>query len=1042
MIRARTALGGCSFLPLLAALLLPGCATPVSAPPVRSIALGRNTLGEMCIATRADDDAAAPDDFDQTLYITCRSASVGRPLGAVRIVAATEERMRPLDAAFDCGAPAPMTIAGVAGQGARCRDRALGLTVIRFDARVGNRRLVADAAPAMVGGMEEAVAVVLRRPGAGRDATKALKPTVDFAALAAPAGDVAEAESGAFDPRAALAQGIGYSRRGLQVDASRVLNDALSRLPADADPALRAELQLEAGLADSNIRFGNSAQEHFAAADAIIAAPGAQTPLVRRKQDAYRALDLLNRRRFREALAALDALATGGVSADQPLLDPATLRVLNQSARVRGAASAVAVPDVAELSQVVLDAQTNWARSVALLAIGDTAAAGVALDRASRSFESLRAERIEQAPLLWLGARIERQRGRMAAQRGEWSTALASFDLALEYLRRGAIASAGTGTEPAIAETQLERASIFARSGASAAAVRAQYAEAVDALIAANATGGSAPAGLDGYLDLLIADAKGATPDDAEERFFRAIQATGEPAVARQLSQLRNVVSADPAIAGKVRERTELEREITRLRYAITAAPQTPGADAKALEAQRATAETRMFALDADLERNARYQSIDDRPTTIAELRRVLRPGEAFFKLVEINQRTYGTLVTGDRAFIYRVSGTPAETAALAKLGARIRDSIDGRQVTDGKLIPYRADESYALFRLLAGPSAEAMLAAKALVVDPAGPLSTLPIGVLVTARRPATPDPFDFSQTAFLAARVPISTAVSPRSFLVARAAAESAAAKPFVGLGEHQAPARAADTGRMISVGFGCSVPYAKLAAESRDFPPINKRELAIAADALGDPGAPMITDAAFNDTAIEARTDLADYQVLHFATHGLMEGQWGCPKSPPALVTSFGDADSDGLLSFSEIARLRLDANLVVLSACDTASGVRDESLARASGQEEAGATLEGLVRAFLTANARAVMATYWQASAEEDAQVFTRTFYATARAGTIGGALQTAQKTLIAQPKFSHPFFWAPYFIVGDSTKTLLSGPAAQVAAHGAAQGSAR
>ena len=125
-----------------------------------------------------------------------------------------------------------------------------------------------------------------------------------------------------------------------------------------------------------------------------------------------------------------------------------------------------------------------------------------------------------------------------------------------------------------------------------------------------------------------------------------------------------------------------------------------------------------------------------------------------------------------------------------------------------------------------------------------------------------------------------------------------------------------------------------------------------------------------------------------MLHFATHGLEEGQWGCAKSPPALVTSFGDENSDGLLSFSEIANLRLNANLVVLSACDTASGVRDEALARASGQEEAGSTLEGLVRAFLTANARAVLATYWQVSAEQESEDFIRTFYATARGATIG------------------------------------------------------
>ena len=132
-----------------------------------------------------------------------------------------------------------------------------------------------------------------------------------------------------------------------------------------------------------------------------------------------------------------------------------------------------------------------------------------------------------------------------------------------------------------------------------------------------------------------------------------------------------------------------------------------------------------------------------------------------------------------------------------------------------------------------------------------------------------------------------------------------------------------------------------------------------------------------------------------MLHFATHGLTEGQWGCAKSPPALVTSMGDAGSDGILSFNEIARLRLDANLVVLSACETASGLEPGRRRAPPGQEEAGNTLEGLVRAFLAANARAVLTTYWPISDEGESEALIEDFYRAARSGTIGDALRTAQ-----------------------------------------------
>jgi CHAT domain-containing protein len=362
------------------------------------------------------------------------------------------------------------------------------------------------------------------------------------------------------------------------------------------------------------------------------------------------------------------------------------------------------------------------------------------------------------------------------------------------------------------------------------------------------------------------------------------------------------------------------------------------------------------------------------------------------------------------------------------ELADGVRASIDG-QLDIGKLVPFDDARAYALFRLIAGPAESELMNARALVVDPSGPLERLPAAVLVTRydKKAAAlrSDPFDFSQTSFLASTATISTALSPRSFLTARALPPSRATRPFLGLGEHQ-PSPILGMAGMVKVGYGCMVDAGKLSALSAQFKPIDKSELTIAADALGANDAPQIVDAAFSDTAVEARDDLSQYAVVHFATHGLEEGQWGCPSSPPALVTSFGDANSDGLLSFSEIAGLHLDANLVFLSACDTAAGVKDEALARQSGQEEVGSTLDGLVRAFLTANARAVMATYWQVSAEKEGQEFIRTFYSSGRTRPIGAALQDAQRELMHQAAYSHPFYWAPYFVVGDSSKAMLAG----------------
>src|SRR3546814_14410932 len=81
-----------------------------------------------------------------------------------------------------------------------------------------------------------------------------------------------------------------------------------------------------------------------------------------------------------------------------------------------------------------------------------------------------------------------------------------------------------------------------------------------------------------------------------------------------------------------------------------------------------------------------------------------------------------------------------------------------------------------------------------------------------------------------------------------------------------------------------------------------------------------ATLLTGGAFTDTAVKDRSDLDQYRIIHFATHGLVTAPRPACPARPALVTSFGGGDSDGLLTFQEIFDLRIDADLVILSACD--------------------------------------------------------------------------------------------------------------------------
>lgn len=1036
------------------AVALSGCAGTRGLRGPDSFSLGRNAAGEPCTATRAWRDPVVNSELDQSWSIGCRNVAASRSLGSVRLIYQDHDRAA-IDRALRCGAPRAVTLAGIGEvEARRCYDKLLSSQTVYFTARQGSRVLIVSAGESVLGPAEEAARVITGRAALSRDTSRTVEPGLKVADLGAAPAEVVAAAAAEFDPAVALSDGISLNHKGLYIQASRVLNDALSRLAANTSPAIRAELLLEAGLADSNIKFNESAAEHFSEADTLLTGNAApRVVFLQRKRDAYRALDLLNQRKFREALVALDRLVSAPAPVGQPLQDATVVRLLNQPSRGSDVSNSIAVPETAALQQAVLDAQASWARSVALLALGDVPAARAALERAKTAYVPLTSERIDPTLILWLGAHLDRQEGRLQARARQYDAAIASFDRALNNLRRGALNTAGTGTEPAIAETSLERAGIIADKGGDPVRVRREYDQAIDALVLANETGGATtlPNGVERYLDLLVADSgKTATPE-TYERFFRAVQSVGEPAVARQLNQLQAVVTADPAIGVKVRDRAELEREVTRLRYEIQAQVQA-GQSTTALEQQRQTAEGKLLAVQAELGASAKFRSINDTPATIGEIRAALRPGEGFWKVVQLNRRAYGMFITADRTFIYSVV---APKEALDLFAKNIRASIDGRLMVDGRLSAYDVASAYTLFALLSGPASEAILKSSALVIDPAGPLQNIPAGVLVTDRASvdryaaaaklggtvpgtdALPVAFDYSQVHFLAAAATISTAISPRSFLVARALPPSTAKHAFLGLGEHMPapPLTGTQGARQIQVGFGCSVDYAKLADLSHQLAPIQRKELVIASQALGVPEAPEITGAAFSDTAVEQRSDLADYEVLHFATHGLQEGMWGCAKSPPALVTSFGDASSDGLLSFSEVAGLRLDANLVVLSACETASGVRNEALARQSGQEEAGSTLEGLVRAFLTANSRAVLATFWQVSADQETDDFIKSFYTTARRQSMGTSLQTAQELLMRQPRYSHPFYWGPYFLVGDSTKNMLSGTRAVASAQG-------
>jgi CHAT domain-containing protein len=188
----------------------------------------------------------------------------------------------------------------------------------------------------------------------------------------------------------------------------------------------------------------------------------------------------------------------------------------------------------------------------------------------------------------------------------------------------------------------------------------------------------------------------------------------------------------------------------------------------------------------------------------------------------------------------------------------------------------------------------------------------------------------------------------------------------------------------------------------------------ELRAVAKAVGGAVEDIHLGASATETAIKDKK-LSDYRVIYFATHGLVAGELK-GLAEPALVLSVpqaGTSRDDGLLTASEVAQLKLDADWVVLSACNTAA-------ANKAGAE----AFSGLARAFFYAGARSLLVSHWPVDSPSAVRLTTGLFERlkeNARGGR-AEALRASMLALMSDPSDvlnAHPAFWGPFTVVGES-----------------------
>ncbi|HEX7280797.1 MAG TPA: CHAT domain-containing protein [Vicinamibacterales bacterium] len=166
----------------------------------------------------------------------------------------------------------------------------------------------------------------------------------------------------------------------------------------------------------------------------------------------------------------------------------------------------------------------------------------------------------------------------------------------------------------------------------------------------------------------------------------------------------------------------------------------------------------------------------------------------------------------------------------------------------------------------------------------------------------------------------------------------------------------------------------------------------------------------------------TGMAQYTVLHFATHGLVSD---AQSRRSGLLLAPGKGE-DGLLQMAEIYSLELNANLVVISARQTAPG-----------REMTGERMIGLSRAFFYAGARSVVAPLWNLDPRFAAEFVERFYRELSQGRSAEEALRNTKLAYVTHPEYSHPFYWSSLVMLGDGTTAVLEQPVRWPIGHAAA-----
>jgi CHAT domain-containing protein len=985
-------------------------AQPASAS--EAVPIGSNEVGEPCnFRPLTNGDVGVGSHRAAALYCGNWQQPSGRIFelgdaagGRLGTVAATGGWRNYLDSRFACGAPTETRILdGTPALLMQCTRRTGGWPHLAMVTSIGGQVFAADGIPSALRVLEVSIATLAGQPVASGGAPR----------LSEAAQLIARRPAGPPFGSGDLQRFYDLMGAG---DADNNVDD-----PAHAEQAFREALAIQQrllgpdnpGLALTMMKLAAqiSHQRNAPEADRLLEqaarlAAGSNDPLVLAQLDYYRAVTAAYEHKPREAAKWAQAAQAGFTRLLPPGAGARASVDLGQSSPTRSQGL--------DLALLTSDSATTPTEQTAVLGLAETLRLRAALEERAGNEAASNALALQADQLLR-------------------STGLSVSSTGARSLRLVANNAAGAADYPAAANYSSTAGGVFARvvpgerpqaiNMLHEGAYQLEQGRTSEALTLFRQAGqilrrpgvvGASPEDILPWLKAL--DKAGESrPEDrpqvTAEMLESAQLAMGSRTALDIAQATARLAAGDPKTAAVIRDYQDKQGafDAAQAERDVAVAERAPADRLAAIDARIQTAQQARDEAESAIRSAApRYVEWSEKPATEKELRDRLGPNEAIVFFFVSGNGSYGFLIKPSGTRIFPM---PLNESQLAAAITKVRDSA----VEKPRGLPeFDFATAHALYAALFGPVEKDLEGVSELSVAATGDLLRFPLAALVT-QADVSASNGDYRTVPWLVRRVALSYFPSPRVFVNLRQkGGGGAASQPFIGFGDFRPPSQS-----QLAATFPpdrCRDDFQALRGLERL--PDTKLEVDEIGQRLGvGPGNEVLGDQ-FTKTRVMS-PDVSERRIVLLASHALLPEDLKCQPGPSIVVSVPEKAPNayGAFLAPGDIEKLKLDADLVVLSACNTAGP-----------SAKTGEALSGLTRAFFRAGAHGVMATYWPIVSGAAVPLMVNTFPTAGKGSDTAQALRQAQLQMIDNAgtgknpiELSYPNYWAAFALIGDGIR---------------------